>query len=113
MRYAPQLKGDPSDTLMLSPVRAETDAERVLSADQLERRSRLASGTSDPALLSLVAPESSKERGSQFAHGRSGDLHLPGQAAREVRGRFGPRSPASRHFGNSAQGRRGRFLAGC
>ncbi len=61
MRYAPQPKGDPSDTLMLSPVRAETDAERVLSADQLERRSRLASGTSDPALLSLVAPESSKE----------------------------------------------------
>jgi len=62
MRYAPQPKGEPSDALMLSPVRADREAERVLATDELERRSRLASGTNNPALLSLVSPESSKEQ---------------------------------------------------
>ncbi len=61
MRYAPRPKGDPSEVLLLSPARADREAERVLSPDELDRRSRLASGTSDPAVLSLVPPELTKE----------------------------------------------------
>jgi hypothetical protein len=62
MRYAPQSKGDLSEVLLLSPASADRAAERVLSPDELERRSKLASGTPEPALLSLVPPESSKEK---------------------------------------------------
>lgn len=62
MRYAPQVKGDVSEVLLLSPATADRAAERVLSPDELERRSKLASGTREPALLSLVPPESSKEK---------------------------------------------------
>jgi hypothetical protein len=62
MRYAPQPKGDPSDVLLLSPVTADLGAERVLSPDELERRSLLASGTRNPALLSLVSPELGEDK---------------------------------------------------
>jgi hypothetical protein len=61
MRYAPRPKGDPSEVLLLSPASSDGKAERVLSQDELERRSRLASGSREPAVLSLVSPELSKE----------------------------------------------------
>jgi len=61
MRYAPRPKGDPADVLLLSPVRADREAEPVLSQDELERRSRLASHSHEPAVLSLVPAESGKE----------------------------------------------------
>jgi hypothetical protein len=61
MRYAPRPNGDPSEVLLLSPARADREAERELSPDELERRSRLASGTREPAVLSLVPPELTKE----------------------------------------------------
>jgi hypothetical protein len=61
MRYAPRPKGDPSEVLLLSPAGSDGKAEHVLSQEELERRSRLASGSREPAVLSLVSPELSKE----------------------------------------------------
>jgi hypothetical protein len=62
MRYA-VLKGEDSrDFLVLSPVNADHDPARPLLNDQLMSQSRLASHTSQPAVLSLVTTEiSSKE----------------------------------------------------
>jgi hypothetical protein len=61
MRYASQAHSEPSDVLMLSPLSADRGADSVVASNELERRSRLASGTKEPAVLSLVSPESSKE----------------------------------------------------
>jgi len=61
MRYAQRPQSEPADVLMLSPVNADREAESVLSAAELSRRSRLASRTAEPAVLSLVSPELRKE----------------------------------------------------
>lgn len=62
MRYAELTGEDSRDFLVLSPVNADHDPTRPLPNDQLVSQSRLASHTSQPAVLSLVTTEiSSKE----------------------------------------------------
>jgi hypothetical protein len=55
MRYDAMREGDKNDFILLSPVKADSDPERVLTSDQLRSLSRQASGTDEPAVLSLVA----------------------------------------------------------
>jgi hypothetical protein len=55
MRYAVIKENDKNDFVLLSPVKADHDPERVIASDELLRLSRQASGTDQPAVMSLVA----------------------------------------------------------
>lgn len=57
MRYAVLTGEDARDFLVLSPVTADRDPARLLVNDQLISQSKLASHTSQPAVLSLVTTE--------------------------------------------------------
>jgi len=54
MRYAVLPEGESSDFVVLSPVKADRDPERVVAADELVRLSHTASGTEQPAVMKLV-----------------------------------------------------------
>jgi len=60
MRYAALPEMDGQDVVLLSPAKGDAEAEQTLALDELKRRSRLASGTHEPAALTLVPPESGK-----------------------------------------------------
>jgi hypothetical protein len=55
MRYAVLRDGESSDFVVLTPVSADRDAERVVASDELVRVSHTASGTEQPAVMKLVA----------------------------------------------------------
>jgi hypothetical protein len=55
MRYDAMQEGDRSDFVLLSPAQVDRDPEHVMASDELLRLSRQASGTEQPAILSLVA----------------------------------------------------------
>jgi hypothetical protein len=57
MRYDITSDADAHDLVLLSPVRVDGDAERILASDQLRRLSRMASRTQQPAVMSLVTTE--------------------------------------------------------
>jgi len=62
MRYQAMRDGDRTDFVLLSPARVDRDPERVVASDELLGLSRQASGTDQPAVLSLVAvDEKSKD----------------------------------------------------
>ena len=55
MRYAVMREGENSDFVLLSPVSEDRDPDHVPTPDELVRMSLKASGTEDPAVMSLVA----------------------------------------------------------
>jgi hypothetical protein len=55
MRYAVLRDGESSDFVVLTPVSADRDPERVVASDELVRVSHTASGTEQPAVMKLVA----------------------------------------------------------
>jgi hypothetical protein len=61
MRYAVLSGEDARDFLVLSPVNADRDPDRVLANEQLIGQSKLASHTGQPAILSLVNTEISSK----------------------------------------------------
>jgi hypothetical protein len=61
MRYAAAPDDVDQDALWLSPANADHDGEAKVSLDDLKRRSRLASGTRQPAVLHLVPTEIGKK----------------------------------------------------
>jgi len=58
MRYALLPTEELRDVVLLSPANADGESGQTLALDEVKRRSRLASGTDDPAVLSLSPPES-------------------------------------------------------
>ncbi|HEX8815500.1 MAG TPA: hypothetical protein VF753_08365 [Terriglobales bacterium] len=61
MRYAVAPDDDDQDALWLSPAAADRDGEAKVTLDDLKRRSKLASGTRQPAVLHLVPTEIGKK----------------------------------------------------
>ena len=61
MRYVAMREADKNDFVLLSPAKVDRDPERVLASDELLRLSRQASGTDQPAVLSLVGVEKSNK----------------------------------------------------
>jgi len=61
MRYASLLEEENEDVVLLSPANAEGEAGQTLALDELKHRSRLASGTRQPAILNLAPAELGKE----------------------------------------------------
>ena len=61
MRYAWLPEEENEDVVLLSPADADGEAGQTLALDELKRRSRLASGTHQPAILSLAPAELGKE----------------------------------------------------
>ncbi|MGA8492264.1 MAG: hypothetical protein WB711_17690 [Terriglobales bacterium] len=55
MRYTVMREGDKTDFVLLSPAKLDRDPDRIIPPDELARLSRQASGTEQPAVLSLVA----------------------------------------------------------
>jgi hypothetical protein len=55
MRYAMLQEEEGHDVVLLS--RADHDVENTIPIDELKRRSRIATGTNQPAILKLVSPE--------------------------------------------------------
>lgn len=60
MRYASLPEEESQDVILLTAANADGEAGQTLALDELKRRSRLASGTREPAVLSLAPPESGK-----------------------------------------------------
>ncbi len=62
MRYTVLPDGDTGDFVVLSPVNLDHDPENEESREELVRRSKLASRTDDPAVLSLIPIDGSESK---------------------------------------------------
>jgi hypothetical protein len=61
MRYHAMAEDDKSDFILLSPAKLDRDPERMVASDELLSLSRQASGTDQPAVMSLVAVDKSSK----------------------------------------------------
>ena len=61
MRYHAMAEDGKSDFILLSPAKVDRDPERMVASDELLSLSRQASGTDQPAVMSLVAVDKSSK----------------------------------------------------